>query len=64
MATRLSLTELVRELPTVTMAMTEPMPMMMPSMVSSARILLLRSPPRASLMFSQITAPGPLSLRR
>ena len=37
---------------TVMIAMTEPMPMMMPSIVSSARILLARRPLRASWMFS------------
>ena len=35
-----SLMEPVSESPTVTMAMTEPMPMMMPSIVKMARILL------------------------
>ena len=49
-----SVTELVTASPTHMMPMTEPMPMMMPSMVSSARILLARRPLMASTMFSHM----------
>ena len=58
-------TELLMELPTLMMAMTEPIPMMMPSMVRIARILLARRPFRASMIFSPISIAlhSPFSLR-
>ena len=48
------LTELLMELPTLMIAMTEPMPMMIPSMVRRARILFAKRPFRASMIFSPI----------
>ena len=57
-----SVTEPVMLLPTVTMAMTAAMPMMMPSMVSRLRILLLRTLAKAMLIFSKsCTFATPLS---
>ena len=44
---------LVIESPTMTIPITEPIPMMMPSMVSSARILFARSPEMANEIFSK-----------
>ena len=46
------LSSAVRELPTVMIAMTEAIPMMIPSIVSNARILLAFKPVSASLIFS------------
>ena len=48
------LKEAVSELPTETMAITEAMPIMMPSMVRSERILLDLRPAMASKIFSFI----------
>ena len=45
----------VSDVLTVMMAITEPMPMMMPSMVSTDLILLPSMPAKASLIFSHIS---------
>ena len=57
-----SMTEPVMLLPTVSMAMTAAMPMMMPSIVSRLRILLLLTLVSAMPIFSKsCTFAGPLS---
>ena len=56
-------TELVTELPRVMMAITAAMPMIIPSMVRIARILLANRPDTAKYMFSHksIAMPSPFS---
>lgn len=51
-------TEVLMEFPTLIIAITEEIPMMMPSIVSRARILFASRPLKASRIFSPISMQG------